>query len=76
MKAIIPVLPLHLLGTPCYGADCTLAVLHGYVTTPWNRITIPRRCAPCMDAQVSQSQDVLERPLTCTTTNAHSTPSN
>ena len=41
-----------------------------------SRRFIPRRCAPCMDAQVSQAQDVQERPSTCTPQNAHSTPSN
>ena len=35
-----------------------------------SRRFIPRRCALCRDARVSQSQDVLERPLTCTPQNA------
>jgi hypothetical protein len=47
-----------------------------FVATHWNRITIPGRCALCRDARVSQAQDVLERPSTCTSKNAHSTPSN
>ena len=76
---------IHLPGELRYGVDCTLVAAHiwpvhvpdgtgishilvGHVATPWIRL---RRCAPCMDAQVSQAQDVLERPLICTTTNAH-----
>ncbi|MEJ1363603.1 MAG: hypothetical protein RPU42_00655, partial [Candidatus Sedimenticola sp. (ex Thyasira tokunagai)] len=51
MKTIDINLIFHLLGEPCYGVNCTLAVAHDGVTTPWNRQTIPRRCAlPCTTA--------------------------
>jgi len=28
-----------------YTTDCTDFKAHDYVATPWNRMTIPRRCA-------------------------------
>jgi len=51
MKIINFDVPIHLLGELRYGANCTLAGAQGYVTTPWNRTTIPRHCAlPCAPA--------------------------
>ena len=44
MKATDADLLFHLLCEPRYGANCTFAVAHGGVATPWNRTTIPRRC--------------------------------
>ncbi|MEJ1461823.1 MAG: hypothetical protein RPU15_00905, partial [Candidatus Sedimenticola sp. (ex Thyasira tokunagai)] len=37
----------HSQGESRCRADSTLAVAHYGVTTPWNRTTIPRRCALC-----------------------------
>ena len=37
--------PNRLQGEPRYGVDCTVVAPHGFVATPWNRITIPRHCA-------------------------------
>ena len=45
MEAISLDLPVHLLAELRYGVNCTLAAAHGRVATPWNRTTIPRRCA-------------------------------
>jgi len=39
---------LHLYGEFATGMDCTFSGAHGWVATPWNGVTIPRRCAlPC-----------------------------
>jgi hypothetical protein len=57
---------IHLLGEFRYRLNGTPLTAHSGVATPWNRITIPRRCAPYMDVQVSQAQEVQERPLLCT----------
>jgi hypothetical protein len=36
---------LYMFDEPRYRMNCTFESVHGCVTTPWNRITIPRRCA-------------------------------
>jgi hypothetical protein len=38
-------LDLRPLGESRYGLNGTPTAAHSGVTTPWNRITIPRRCA-------------------------------
>jgi len=66
---------IHLLGEPCYEANCTFAVAHGSVATPWNR----QKIAPAFSAY-SPSMDINNFPrrgaLPCTTASAHFTLSN
>ncbi len=45
MKAIDITLRPNLPGKSRYGMNCTLAVTHDGVATPWNRTTIPRHYA-------------------------------
>jgi hypothetical protein len=47
-KISFPADGAYLSGKESYGADCTVFKVHGGVATPWNGLTIPRRCAlPC-----------------------------
>jgi hypothetical protein len=48
---------VHLSDEQRYWADCTVGEAHGGVATPWNGITIPRRCAlPCTSPTAHSTQ--------------------